>query len=155
MDGPPSDRKIVKLCEYASRNPVRIPKIAKYLEERCYKELRSGHIKLALAGGVIPNEYGINPKQKLKIGSKIARRLLGKILIDLRNRTREEALSVAELKSNQDLDSSTLKTGLDDAVSNSKLLDNNDEPRRSNTFIDISLDQDDDEDKETKYHLDP
>ncbi|KAK4273395.1 hypothetical protein QN277_021807 [Acacia crassicarpa] len=45
-DGHPSDRKIVKLCEYASRNPVRIPKIAKYLEERCYKELRSGHIKL-------------------------------------------------------------------------------------------------------------
>ncbi|XP_054802794.1 protein SEMI-ROLLED LEAF 2 isoform X2 [Prosopis cineraria] len=45
-DGHPSDRKIVKLCEYASRNPVRIPKIAKYLEERCYKELRSGHVKL-------------------------------------------------------------------------------------------------------------
>ncbi|XP_028791403.1 uncharacterized protein LOC114747268 [Neltuma alba] len=45
-DGPPSDRKIIKLCEYASRNPVRIPKIAKYLEERCYKELRSGHVRL-------------------------------------------------------------------------------------------------------------
>ncbi|KAI7741396.1 hypothetical protein M8C21_000856 [Ambrosia artemisiifolia] len=50
-----------------------------------------------LADGVIPNEYGINPMQKLKIGSKIARRLLGKILIDLRN-TREEAINVAELK---------------------------------------------------------
>ncbi|KAL5565906.1 hypothetical protein UlMin_029070 [Ulmus minor] len=45
-DGSPNERKIVKLCEYASRNPVRIPKIAKYLEERCYKELRSEHIKL-------------------------------------------------------------------------------------------------------------
>ncbi|XP_024020255.1 protein EFR3 homolog, partial [Morus notabilis] len=45
LDGPPSERKIVKLCEYASRNPVRIPKIAKYLEERCYKELRCEHIK--------------------------------------------------------------------------------------------------------------
>ncbi|KAG8363903.1 hypothetical protein BUALT_Bualt19G0070900 [Buddleja alternifolia] len=44
-DGDSNERKIVKLCEYASKNPFRIPKIAKYLEERCYKELRSGHIK--------------------------------------------------------------------------------------------------------------
>ncbi|XP_028780469.1 inositol hexakisphosphate and diphosphoinositol-pentakisphosphate kinase VIP1 isoform X2 [Neltuma alba] len=108
----------------------------------------------ALADGVIPNEYGINPKQKLKIGSKIARRLLGKILIDLRN-TREEAISVAELKSNQDHVSSALKTEQDDTESNSKLLNKNDEPRRSATFSDISLDQDDDDDKETKYRLDP
>ncbi|XP_019453147.1 PREDICTED: protein EFR3 homolog A-like isoform X5 [Lupinus angustifolius] len=42
----PNERKIVKLCEYAARNPFRIPKIAKILEERCYKELRSEHIKL-------------------------------------------------------------------------------------------------------------
>lgn len=41
QDGPPNDRKIDKLCEYAAKNPIRIPKIAKYLEERCYKELRS------------------------------------------------------------------------------------------------------------------
>ncbi|XP_059437223.1 protein SEMI-ROLLED LEAF 2 [Corylus avellana] len=45
LDGPTNERKIVKLCEYAAKNPFRIPKIAKYLEERCYKELRSGHIK--------------------------------------------------------------------------------------------------------------
>ncbi|KAK7278015.1 hypothetical protein RJT34_23036 [Clitoria ternatea] len=45
-DEPLSERKIVKLCEYAARNPFRIPKIAKYLEERCYKELRSEHVKL-------------------------------------------------------------------------------------------------------------
>ncbi|KAK4491350.1 hypothetical protein RD792_002086 [Penstemon davidsonii] len=45
-DGHPNDRKIAKLCEYASKNPIRIPKIGKYLEERCYKELRCGHIKL-------------------------------------------------------------------------------------------------------------
>lgn len=44
-DCSPNERKIVKLCEYAARNPFRIPKIAKYLEERCYKELRSEHIK--------------------------------------------------------------------------------------------------------------
>lgn len=45
-DGHPNERKIVKLCEYAAKNPFRIPKIAQYLEERCYKELRNGHIKI-------------------------------------------------------------------------------------------------------------
>ncbi|KAI5430904.1 hypothetical protein KIW84_035154 [Lathyrus oleraceus] len=42
----PNERKIVKLCEYAAKNPFRTTKIEKYLEERCYKELRSEHIKL-------------------------------------------------------------------------------------------------------------
>ncbi|CAJ1827941.1 unnamed protein product [Sphenostylis stenocarpa] len=108
----------------------------------------------ALADGVIPNEYGINPKQKLKIGSKIARRLLGKILIDLRN-TREEAISVAELRSNQDHDSSSAKTEKEDTEAKSKLPNKNDEIRKSITSNDISMDQDDDDDKETKYRLDP
>ncbi|KAK8638609.1 hypothetical protein V6N13_137024 [Hibiscus sabdariffa] len=44
-DAPPNERKITKLCEYAAKNPLRIPKIAKYLEERCYKELRHKHVK--------------------------------------------------------------------------------------------------------------
>ncbi|XWS64447.1 hypothetical protein CRYUN_Cryun05aG0004500 [Craigia yunnanensis] len=44
-DAPLNERKIAKLCEYAAKNPFRIPKIAKYLEERCYKELRYEHIK--------------------------------------------------------------------------------------------------------------
>ncbi|KAF5739907.1 hypothetical protein HS088_TW12G01119 [Tripterygium wilfordii] len=44
-DGSPSERKIVKLCEYAAKNPLRIPKIAKHLEDRCYKELQSQHIR--------------------------------------------------------------------------------------------------------------
>ncbi|MCH83207.1 inositol hexakisphosphate and diphosphoinositol-pentakisphosphate kinase 2-like, partial [Trifolium medium] len=108
----------------------------------------------ALADGVIPNEYGINPSQKLKIGSKIARRLLGKLLIDLRN-TREEAISVAELKSNQDNDSSFTKTEKENTDAKPKLLNKNDETRKSITLSDISMDQDDDDDKETKYRLDP
>ncbi|PON95879.1 Histidine phosphatase superfamily [Trema orientale] len=125
-----------------------------------------------LADGVIPNEYGVNPKQKLKIGSKIARRLLGKMLIDLRN-TREEAISVAELKSNQDQDSK-VSTEKEDAEYQSmfhiksddmkrsstsgdalKVKIKNDDMRRSSTTSDISMDQDDDDDKETKYRLDP
>ncbi|KAK4272528.1 hypothetical protein QN277_021072 [Acacia crassicarpa] len=36
----PNDRKIGKLCEYAAKNPLRIPKITGALERKCYKELR-------------------------------------------------------------------------------------------------------------------
>ncbi|XP_027344187.1 uncharacterized protein LOC113856537 isoform X2 [Abrus precatorius] len=36
-----NDRKIGKLCEYASKNPLRIPKITDNLEQRCYKDLRN------------------------------------------------------------------------------------------------------------------
>lgn len=156
-----------------------------------------------LADGVIPNEYGINPNQKLKIGSKviflpllifqnwikgnllsptfqnsiytdiflqIARRLLGKILIDLRN-TREEAISVSELKGNQDQLSELTKTDKKDNEFESKAKTKSDESRRLSTSdmpkiytknddfkrcstSDISV-EDDDDDKETKYRLDP
>lgn len=125
-----------------------------------------------LADGVIPNEYGINPKQKLKIGSKIARRLLGKILIDLRN-TREEAISVAELKGNQDQESTITKTIKEltpaktekETTSNKTVKEEQDHQRishikledtRRNSFTsDVSMDQEDDDDKEIKYRLDP
>ena len=85
---------------------------------------------------------------------QIARRLLGKLLIDLRN-TREEAISVAELKSNQDHDSSFPKTEKENTDAKPKHLNKNGELRKSNTLNDISMDQDDDDDKETKYRLDP
>ncbi|KAG5530830.1 hypothetical protein RHGRI_025709 [Rhododendron griersonianum] len=39
----PNDRKIGKLCEYAAKNPLRIPKITTYLEQRFYKDLRNGN----------------------------------------------------------------------------------------------------------------
>ncbi|KAJ6926915.1 inositol hexakisphosphate and diphosphoinositol-pentakisphosphate kinase VIP2-like isoform X1 [Populus alba x Populus x berolinensis] len=107
-----------------------------------------------LADGVIPNEYGINPKQKLKIGSKIARRLLGKILIDLRN-TLEEAISVAELKCNQDQQSASKQNDKEDTDYQPKLFIKNEDMRRTSTPSEISMDQDDDDDKETKYRLDP
>lgn len=107
-----------------------------------------------LADGVIPNEYGINPMQKLKIGSKIARRLLGKLLIDLRN-TREEAIGVAELKNNQDEHTKPTKAAKDDTDYQLKPQTKNDDGRRSSTTSEKSMDQDDDDDKETKYRLDP
>ncbi|XP_024390949.1 inositol hexakisphosphate and diphosphoinositol-pentakisphosphate kinase VIP1 isoform X2 [Physcomitrium patens] len=85
-----------------------ISKVPDIYDSAKYDLLHNAHLKLQdldelykvakrLADGVIPNEYGINPQHKLIIGAKIARRLLGKILIDLRN-TREEAISVAEVK---------------------------------------------------------
>jgi hypothetical protein len=43
-DGAPNERKIMKLCEYAAKNPLRIPKIAKFLEQRTHKELRAAHL---------------------------------------------------------------------------------------------------------------
>ncbi|KAG5555681.1 hypothetical protein RHGRI_006358 [Rhododendron griersonianum] len=43
----PNDRKIGKLCEYAAKNPLRIPKITDSLEQRCYKELRTENFRSA------------------------------------------------------------------------------------------------------------
>ncbi|KAL3339115.1 hypothetical protein AABB24_027973 [Solanum stoloniferum] len=43
----PNDRKIGKLCDYAAKNPFRIPKITKSLEEKCYKELRNENFRSA------------------------------------------------------------------------------------------------------------
>ncbi|KAJ6845063.1 inositol hexakisphosphate and diphosphoinositol-pentakisphosphate kinase 2-like isoform X3 [Iris pallida] len=104
------------------------------------------------ADGVIPNEYGINPKQKLKIGSKIARRLLGKILIDLHN-TREEAISVAGLKGSPDQTSMLINLKKEEMDIPRHL--NTNEERRTSFTSEKSLDLEEDDDKETKYRLDP
>ncbi|KAM7262533.1 hypothetical protein ACFE04_000216 [Oxalis oulophora] len=39
--GEMNERMIGKLCDYASKNPLRIPRITSSLEQRCYKELRT------------------------------------------------------------------------------------------------------------------
>ncbi|KAJ0966242.1 hypothetical protein J5N97_027380 [Dioscorea zingiberensis] len=108
----------------------------------------------SLADGVIPNEYGINPEHKLKIGSKIARRLLGKILIDLQN-TREEAISVAELKTNNDKSSMLSKARKEETDYQPWPLNKTEDTRRSSFTSEKSIDQEDDDDKEVKYRLDP
>jgi hypothetical protein len=41
----PNDRKIGKLCEYASKNPLRIPRITTQLEQCCFKELRTENFR--------------------------------------------------------------------------------------------------------------
>lgn len=97
--------------------------------------------------------------------SQIARRLLGKILIDLRN-TREEAISVAGLKSCQD-DQSTVSTsgkddidlckkkGKDDTDVHSKSSHRNEDSRRTSFTGEKPINQEDDDGKETEYRLDP
>lgn len=103
---------------------------------------------------------------------QIARRLLGKILIDLRN-TREEAISVAELKSNQEQESTINTTFTEpppvktekEATVNKTTKEEQDHQRishirmedtRRNSFTsDMSMDQEEDDDKEIKYRLDP
>ncbi|GLT53622.1 hypothetical protein SLA2020_268810 [Shorea laevis] len=50
-DAEPNDRKLGKLCDYASKNPLRIPKVTNQLEQRCYKDLRNenfGSLKVVL-----------------------------------------------------------------------------------------------------------
>ncbi|XVF79641.1 hypothetical protein PTKIN_Ptkin15bG0005400 [Pterospermum kingtungense] len=39
-DEQPNERMVSKLCEYASKNPLRIPKITSLLEQKFYKDLR-------------------------------------------------------------------------------------------------------------------
>ncbi|KAK7312409.1 hypothetical protein VNO77_36237 [Canavalia gladiata] len=51
QEAEPNDRKIGKLCDYASKNPLRIPKITDSLEQICYKSLRNetfGSVKIVL-----------------------------------------------------------------------------------------------------------
>lgn len=88
-----------------------------------------------------------------KLFIQIARRLLGKIMIDLRN-TREEALSVAELKGSQD-NLAVNKTTKEDTEYHTKPHTRNEESRRTSFNSERSMDQDDDDDKEPKYRLDP
>ncbi|PWA91168.1 Histidine phosphatase superfamily, clade-2 [Artemisia annua] len=94
-------------------------------------------------------------KKKVTVGPEIARRLLGKILIDLRN-TREEAINVAELKSGQSQTSTTSITNVKEHIDHQPMsLIRNEESRRTSFTSEKSMDQDEDDDKEIKYRLDP
>ncbi|KAK1313502.1 hypothetical protein QJS10_CPA06g01533 [Acorus calamus] len=66
-DEEPNDRKIVKLCEYASKNPLRIPKITNYLEQRCYRELRNEHFGFAKVVMCIYRKLLISCKEQMPL----------------------------------------------------------------------------------------
>jgi inositol hexakisphosphate/diphosphoinositol-pentakisphosphate kinase len=93
----------------------------------------------------------LSTKQHRK--KKIARadRLLGKILIDLRN-TRQEALSVAELKHSQESSDISSNFGDDECDSAKRCRRMSDDSRKSN---EQALDPEDHDGKETQYRLDP
>lgn len=93
---------------------------------------------------------------KLSMCVQIARRLLGKILIDLRN-TREEATSVSDAKDDESptTTAAAAKSKKDDIDYLARLPYKNEDGRRTSSTSEKSLEQDEDEDKETKYRLDP
>ncbi|KAA8518182.1 hypothetical protein F0562_015656 [Nyssa sinensis] len=63
----PNDRKIGKLCEYAAKNPLRIPKITSSLEQRCYKELRSENFRSAKIVMCIYKKLLISCKEQMPL----------------------------------------------------------------------------------------
>lgn len=86
----PNDRKIGKLCEYASKNPMRIPKITIYLEQRCYKELRSERFALAKVVILIYRKLLISCKDQMPL---FASSLLS-IICTMLDQTRQDDMRI-------------------------------------------------------------
>ncbi|CAM6059753.1 unnamed protein product [Sphagnum tenellum] len=132
---------------------VRYPVLLTPVEKQMAREVCMAFGQAVLADGVIPNEYGINPKHKLIIGGKIAHWLMGKILIDLQN-TKEETLRVLELKKIDEENDDAAAAML---CSPKKLDGSKDSPRvgsrrQQSAAENVTVD---DTEKETQYHLDP
>ncbi|KAF9619808.1 hypothetical protein IFM89_009559 [Coptis chinensis] len=89
-DGSPNERKIVKLCEYAAKNPFRIPKIAKHLEQRIYKELRNEHIKIITVAMEAYNKFLSMCKQQMPY---YAASLLN-VVVELLDNTKQDNLRI-------------------------------------------------------------
>uniref|UniRef100_A0A6N2KDP2 Uncharacterized protein n=1 Tax=Salix viminalis TaxID=40686 RepID=A0A6N2KDP2_SALVM len=86
----PNDRKIGKLCEYAAKNPLRIPKITSSLEQRCYKELRLENFQSAKIVMCIYRKLLITCKEQMPL---FASSLLS-ILSTLLDQTRQGDIQV-------------------------------------------------------------
>ncbi|KAL9398373.1 hypothetical protein Peur_007334 [Populus x canadensis] len=86
----PNDRKIGKLCEYAAKNPLRIPKITSSLEQRCYKELRIENFQSAKIVMCIYRKLLITCKEQMPL---FASSLLS-IINTLLDQTRQDDIQV-------------------------------------------------------------
>ncbi|MCD7448951.1 hypothetical protein HAX54_047563 [Datura stramonium] len=91
----PNDRKIGKLCEYAAKNPFRIPKITKSLEEKCYKELRNENFRSAKVVMCIYKKLVVSCKDHMPL---FANSLLG-ILQTLLDQSRENDMLIVGCES--------------------------------------------------------
>ncbi|KAL3145933.1 hypothetical protein ABBQ38_015296 [Trebouxia sp. C0009 RCD-2024] len=97
-------RKLLKAFHNEKKKQYDISKIPDIYDSAKYDAIHNFHLPLdlqpvyqtarQLAEAVIPNEYGIDPPQKLRIGSKICNALLGKLLADLAN-MKDESLATA------------------------------------------------------------
>ncbi|KAL5199215.1 hypothetical protein ABZP36_020418 [Zizania latifolia] len=67
QDEEPNERRIGKLCEYASRNPLRVPKITVSLEQRIYKELRSEQYGFAKVVMLIYRRLLVSCKEQMPL----------------------------------------------------------------------------------------
>ncbi|KAK9290998.1 hypothetical protein L1049_009181 [Liquidambar formosana] len=90
QDEEPNDRKIGKLCEYAAKNPLRIPKITNSLEQRCYKELRSENFRSAKIVMCIYRKLLISCKEQMPL---FASSLLS-IIHTLLDQTRQDEMRI-------------------------------------------------------------
>ena len=101
-------RKLAKAFYSDRRGEFDISKVPDIYDAAKYDSIHNAHLNLAnlqdvykvakvLAAAVIPNEYGIQPLQKLRIGSMICAQLLGKLLSDLAS-MREESIATAGLR---------------------------------------------------------
>lgn len=86
----PNDRKIGKLCEYAAKNPLRIPKITTSLEQRCYKELRNENFQSTKIVMCIYKKLLISCKEQMPL---FASSLLS-IMHTLLDQTRQDEMQI-------------------------------------------------------------
>ncbi|KAI5682892.1 hypothetical protein M9H77_04120 [Catharanthus roseus] len=86
----PNDRRIGKLCEYAGKNPLRIPKITTSLEQRCYKELRNENFRSAKVVMCIYRKLLLSCKEQMPL---FANSLLS-IIHTLLDQTRQDEILI-------------------------------------------------------------
>ncbi|KAK1614809.1 hypothetical protein QYE76_020326 [Lolium multiflorum] len=90
QEEPPNERRIGKLCDYVARNPHRVPNITKYLEQRCYKELRKEQYGFAKVVVLIYRRLLVSCKNQMPL---LASSLLS-IICTLLDYTRQDDMRI-------------------------------------------------------------